>query len=89
MLKGDKADSGTLSHRTLANDFRKEIRSQAKTGGKGYTKGSFGPTYGNQEDSRQPNQAEKSGDASNSQATPFRGSLGRKRLRKSISASSN
>ena len=48
MLKGDKADSSTLSHRTLANDFRKEIRSQAKTGGKGYTKGSFEPTYGDQ-----------------------------------------
>jgi len=53
MLKGDEAEAGTLSHRTLANDFRKEIRSMAKIGGKGYIESSFGLTY-NEEDSRQP-----------------------------------
>ena len=45
MVKGDEVDRGTLTYRTLANDFRKEIRSRAK-GGKGFKPGAFGPIYG-------------------------------------------
>ena len=46
MNKGDQTDQGTLSYRTLANDFRKEIRSKAKSGNRGFKPKAFGPTYG-------------------------------------------
>ena len=45
MVKGDEVDRGTLTYRTLANNFRKKIRSRAK-GGKGFKLGAFGPIYG-------------------------------------------
>ena len=66
MVKGDEVDRGTLTYRTLANDFRKEIRSRAK-GGKGFKPGAFGPTYG-QDSSQLGESEEASGDASNEQA---------------------
>ena len=82
MLKGDKADSSTLSHRTLANDFRKEIRSQAKTGGKGFKPGAFRPTYG-LDPSQLDQLDEASGDALNEKGQNKSRKGGRKRPRKS------
>ena len=65
MNKGDQADQGTLSYRTLANDFRKEIRSKAKTGNRGFKPGAFGPTYGHDQADQYHESEEVLGDASN------------------------
>ena len=45
MVKGDEVNRGTLTYRTLVNNFRKKIRSKAK-GGKGFKPGAFRPIYG-------------------------------------------
>lgn len=84
--KGDKAEEGTLSYRTLANDFRKEIPSGAK-GGKSYAKGSFGVTYGTDQPEKKEDEAEETGDASSSHAQKSR-KASNKRARKSTTASS-
>jgi hypothetical protein len=86
LLKQAEADRGTLTYRTVANDFRKETRPRAKGGSGSIAKGSFGPAYA--QDSNLLGQSEDSGDASNHGIKQTLSKEGKKRPRKSTSAGS-
>ena len=52
LTKQSEVDSGSLTYRTLANDFRKELRHRKSTSSSGKTaKGSFGAAFGPKADS--------------------------------------
>ena len=50
ITKSQEIDDDTLSYRQVANDFRKAVRSKRAGKRSPFAKGSFGPTFGGQED---------------------------------------
>src|SRR5436305_2562713 len=79
MIKKKEIEAGSLSFRTLANDFRKEVRSALGNGvRRTIAKGAFGPSFAGEEHQHAAGDALNQGDGE----TQVEGRGGRKPLRK-------
>ena len=79
MIKKKEIEAGSLSFRTLANDFREEVRSALGNGvRRTIAKGAFGPSFAGEEHQHAAGHALNQGDGE----TQVEGRGGRKPLRK-------
>lgn len=68
LVKAKEVEEGSLTYRTLANDFREEVRLQTKASKPSrVAKGSFGPSFAGQEDQRASVDVPQAGDGDGGQ----------------------
>ena len=77
LAKQSEVDAGSLTYRTLANDFRKELRHRKSTSSGKIVKGSFAASFGPKTDCAE-------GDAPTSQGAESSSSTGQRAERRSI-----